>query len=65
MTDEAAVALKRRDQRLLAHEMIGSALAVLRRLDYVWCDDDVRDSITRARTLLSVAQSTIKGRIDE
>jgi hypothetical protein len=55
---------KRRDQRVTAFETIGSAIAVLRKLDYIWCDEDVRDALTRVRATLSVAQSTIKARID-
>lgn len=55
---------RQRDQRVAAHEAIGCALASLRRTDYIWCDDDVRDALARARATLSVAQSTIKERID-
>ena len=55
---------KQRDQRIAAFEAIAGSLAVLRRLDYIWCDDDVRDALTRARTILSTAQSMIKERID-
>ena len=53
-----------RDERVEAFATIGCSIAVLRRLDYVWCDDDVRDAVARARAVLSVAQSTIKERID-
>ena len=52
------------DQRIVARETIGCALAVLRRLDHVRLDSDVREVITKARSALSVAQSTIRGRID-
>jgi hypothetical protein len=60
----AEVARDQRDRRIVACETIGGALAVLRRMDYIWCDDDVRDALTRARSILSVAQSTAKERID-
>lgn len=55
----------RRDGRVSAAETLGSALAVLRRLDYSCLDADIRTSITRARSTLSVAQSKIKERTDE
>ena len=54
----------RREGRIRAIETIGSALAVLHRLDHVRYDDDVRDLITKARSSLSVAQSKVKQRID-
>ena len=60
---EAAVEQARRDHRIAVFETIGCALAALRRLDSAWYDDDVRDMITKARSTLSVAQSTIKERI--
>lgn len=60
----AAGAQIRRDQRVEAFVAIGCSLAVLKRLDYIWCDDEIRDALARARTILSVAQSTIKERID-
>lgn len=47
-----------------AFETIGCALAVLRRLDYIWYPDDIRDMVTQARSSLAVAQSKIKQRID-
>lgn len=62
--DDPATVQKRRDQRVTAFETIGSAIAVLRKLDYIWCDEDVRDALTRVRATLSVAQSTIKERLD-
>lgn len=63
-TDDPTAVQKRRDQRVTAFETIGSAIAVLRKLDYIWCDEDVRDALTRVRATLSVAQSTIKERLD-
>jgi hypothetical protein len=53
----------RRDHRIAVVETIGCALAALRRVDSAWYDDDVRDMITKARSTLSVAQSTLKERI--
>ena len=55
----------RRENRIVACETIGGSLAVLRRLDVVWCDDDIRAAITQARSTLSVAQSKVKERIDQ
>ena len=54
-----------RDQRIAASETIGCALATLRRFNHVWCDADIRMSVTQARLLLAVAQSRVKERIDE
>ncbi|HSX22295.1 MAG TPA: hypothetical protein VLE97_05920 [Gaiellaceae bacterium] len=54
----------RRDQRVEAFTAIGCSIAALKRIDYIWCDDEVRDALTRARAILSAAQSTIKERID-
>lgn len=53
-----------RDKSVSAAETIGGALAVLRRLDYGVIDGDVRESVTRARSTLSVALSKIRERID-
>ena len=55
----------RRDGRIVAAEAIGGALSILRRLDYVWCDEDVRETLTHARASLARAGSKIKERIDE
>lgn len=63
-TTEAGIVTARRDHRIAVFETIGCALATLRRLDHVWYDEDVRDAITKARSTLSVAQSTIKERVD-
>lgn len=49
--------------RVAAFENIGAALAVLRRLDSLRLDDDVRGEVTRARQTLSVTQSRIYERI--
>jgi hypothetical protein len=38
---------------------------VLRRLDYLQFDADVRETITHVRSTLSVAQSKVKQRIDQ
>ena len=54
----------RRCRRIAAAETIGCALAVLRRLDYVWYDDEIRDMVTKARSTLSVAKSKVRQRID-
>lgn len=54
----------RRDCRVSVFETFGCALAALRRINYVWCDDDVRESLTQVRSALSVAQSKIKERIE-
>jgi hypothetical protein len=54
-------------RRLAAFETIGCSIAVLQRLeslDYAWCDEDVKIAITEARSLLSIAQSKVKQRID-
>ena len=51
------------EDRAAAFENIGAALSVLRRLDSMRLDDDVRDEVTRARQTLSVAQSRIHERI--
>lgn len=64
LDNAAAAARKRRDQLVTAFETIGSAIAVLRRLDYIPCDEDVRDALTRVRATLSVTQSTVKERIE-
>lgn len=61
---EARVAQARRDHRIAVFETIGCALAALRRLDQAWYDEDVRDTLTKIRSSLSVAQTTIKERID-
>jgi hypothetical protein len=60
-----AVVRSRREHRIVAFETIGCALATLRRLDHVWYDEDIRATITSARSSLSVAQSRVKQRIDE
>jgi hypothetical protein len=51
------------EDRVSAFENLGAALSVLRRLDSMRLDDDVRDEVTRARQTLSVAQSRIHERI--
>lgn len=51
------------EDRVTAFENVGSALAVLRRLDSLRLDDDTRVETTRARQMLSVAQSRIHERI--
>ena len=61
----AASSSKRRDQRIAVFETIGCALAALRRLDHVWCDEDIRATITKVRSTLSVAQSKLKAMVDE
>jgi hypothetical protein len=61
----AHAALTKRDDRTAAIETIGCALAVLRRLDYCSFDTDIRDTITKARSALSVAQSKIKERVNK
>jgi len=61
---EAAVEQDRRDHRIALFETIGCALAVLRRLDHVWYDGDIHETITKVRASLSVAQSKIKERIE-
>jgi hypothetical protein len=60
-----AVVRSRREHRIATFETIGCALATLRRLDHVWYDEDIRTTITSARSSLSVAQSRVKQRIDE
>jgi len=54
-----------RDDRIAVFETIGCAMAVLRRLDYLQFDADVRETIVRVRSTLSVAQSKVKQRIDQ
>jgi hypothetical protein len=54
-----------RDQQLVAAEIIGCALATLRRLDHVCYDGDIRATVTEVRSTLSVAQSKIRAKIDE
>lgn len=56
---------ERRDHRTAAFETIGCALAVLRRFDYIGNIADVRDSIKQVRSMLSLAQSKLKQRIDQ
>jgi hypothetical protein len=51
------------EDRAAAFENLGAALAVLRRLNSLRLDDDVRDEVTRARQALSVTQSRILMRI--
>jgi len=51
------------EDRVAAFENIGGALAVLRRLAGLRLDDDVRGEVTRARQILSVAQSRIHERL--
>lgn len=64
LTAEAAAAERAwRDGRILAIEAIGGALSTLCRLDHVWCDEDVRETLTQARVSLARAQSKIKERI--
>lgn len=62
---EEALARSRRDDQIVVFETIGCALAVLRRLNHVWYDEDIRERITAARAALSVTQSMAKQRIDE
>lgn len=64
MSDRARVAAERAE-RLVTHETIGCALAVLRRIDYHRCDEDVRDVLAQVRSKLSVCQSSIKERIEQ
>jgi hypothetical protein len=59
------IAQEQHRHRIAVFETIGCALATLRRLDYVWYDEDVRERVTSARSTLSVAQSRVKQRIDE
>ena len=59
-----AVERTRRDARMIAAEAIGGALSLLRRLDHVCCDEDVREIITLAEVSLTLAGSKIKERID-
>lgn len=51
------------EDRVAAFENVGAAIAVLRRLDSLRLDDDVRGEITRVRQMLAVAQSRIHERI--
>lgn len=46
-----------------ASEIIGCALAVMRQLDQVWCDEDARTALMQPRSTLSVTQSKIKERL--
>ena len=50
---------------IAAFENIGSAMAVLRRLDVMRLPDDVSREVTLARRTLSVAQSRLLEWIDE
>ena len=59
-----SVAFSNRDYRIAAFETIGCALAVLRRLDHIRYDADIRETLMHVRSTLSVAQSKIKERID-
>lgn len=52
------------DHWIAVFETIGCALAVLRRLDHVRYDGDIREILTHVRSTLAVAQSKIKERID-
>ena len=58
-------ARSRRDQQIAVVETIGCALATLGRLDHVCYDEDIRTTITKVRSALSVAQSKVKARVDE
>ncbi len=51
--------------RIAARETIGSAAAVLRRLDALRLDEDVRREVTRIRQVLSVAYSQLHRRITQ
>lgn len=53
-----------RDCRIAVFQICGCALAVLKRLDQLWCDEDIREALTQVRSALSVAQSKIKERLD-
>ena len=53
----------RRDGRLVAIEILGCSLGVLQRLDHVWYDDDLRETLVQVRDALAVAQSKIKERL--
>jgi len=53
-----------RDRQVATVETVGSAMAVLRRLDYGCLDADIRRALTDARSALAVVQSKIKERID-
>jgi hypothetical protein len=53
-----------REDRTAAVETIGCALTVLRRLVHARFDPDIRDTVTKARAALSVAQSKIKERLN-
>lgn len=65
LVDQDAAARSDRDHRIAWFETIGCALALLRRLDHVRYDDaDVRETLTKVRSMLSVAQSKIKEKID-
>lgn len=59
-----AEARARRDGRIAACEAIGGCLALLHRLDHVWYDVDLRETLMQVRAALSVAQSKIKERIE-
>lgn len=52
-----------RERRLVVTETIGCALVALRRTDYVVCDDDVREALTRARVTLLDASATLNKRL--
>ena len=55
---QAEIDRARRDHRIAVFETIGCALASLRRLDHAWYDEDVRDTITQARSSLSWPRSS-------
>lgn len=61
---DSRIAAIRRDQRIAVRETIGCALASLRRLDHIWYDEDIRETITAVRATLSIAQSKVRERID-
>jgi len=62
---DSSVAVRRRDRRIVVFETIGCALAALRRLNVVCDDEDIRKTLTTARSALSSAQSKVKERIEE
>ena len=44
------------EDRVAAYEIVGAAISVLRRLNDLRLDDDLRAELTQARQLLSMAQ---------
>jgi hypothetical protein len=64
VTSRTVAEAARRDGWIVACEAIGGSLALLHRLDHVWYDADLRETLMQVRAALSVAQSKIKKRIE-